>query len=374
MKRNTDVFHMYRLPALMLGLAFFSFSCGGPANPINPIRPAAVPDPYLQVRYDTIRVNPSDPSGGSTLAQVQESMGGSGTKRALTAAERSSSEAALNPGSAGGSGRLGLQSMSVVLNPIPSYTDKDVQIFMGALEAYEWADSSGKSIIVIVLNPDLIDPSQLSPGALRLLQSMGTAPRVIFKAAAGWQLRRLQNDPELQVKYSRINQEFDRLAQSGPKIQANPSPAAALALLAPKVSDIQAIMGTPGAKGELTAEERSRYKRDILRRAGPALKNPALAASLGSPDELSDYIDKLFDSLVIYQWIQSGKGITVYFMDVSKAIDALLPIMRNQLKSASPQAAVQFERALNILKTLFKEPILVAPALPIGWMPENPRL
>ena len=374
MKRNTDICRMYRLPALMLGLTFFSFSCGGPANPINPIRPAAVPDPYLQVRYDTIRVNPSDPSRGSTLAQVQESMGGRGTKRALTAAEKSSSKAALNPGSAGGSGRLGLQSMSPALNPIPSYTDKDVQIFMGALEAYEWADSSGKSIIVIVLNPDLIDQSQLSPGALRLLQSMGTAPRVIFKAAAGWQLRRLQNDPELQVKYSRINQAFDRLAQSGSKIQANPSPAAALASLAPKVSDIQAIMGTPGAKGELTAEERSRYKRDILRRAGAALENPALAQSLGSPDELADYIDKLFDSLVIYQWIQSGKGITVYFMDVSKAIDALLPIMRNRLQSTSPQAAVQFERALSMLKTLFKEPILVAPALPVGWMPENPRL
>ena len=133
-------------------------------------------------------------------------------------------------------------------------------------------------------------------------------------------------------------------------------------------------MGTPGAKGELTAEERSRYKRDILRRAGAALENPALAQSLGSPDELADYIDKLFDSLVIYQWIQSGKGITVYFMDVSKAIDALLPIMRNRLQSTSPQAAVQFERALSMLKTLFKEPILVAPALPVGWMPENPRL
>ena len=374
MKRNTDAFHMYRLPALMLGLAFFSFSCGGPANPVNPIRPAAVPDPYLQVRYDAIRVNPSDPSGGSTLAQVQESMGGKGTQRALTAAEKSSSEAALNPGSAGGSGRLGLQSVSPALNPVPSYTDKDVQIFMGALEAYEWTDSSGKSIVVIVLNPDLINSSQLSPGALRLLQSMGTAPRVIYKAAAGWQQRRLQNDPELQVKYSRINQEFDRLAQSGSKISADPSPPAALALLAPKVSTIQAIMGTPGVKGELTAEERSRYKRDILRRAGPALKNPAMAQFLGSSDELSDYLDKFFDSLVIYQWIQSGKGITVYFMDVSKAIDALLSIMRNQLQSAPPQAAVLFERRLNTLKRMFKEPILVAPALPIGWMPENPRL
>ena len=134
-----------------------------------------------------------------------------------------------------------------------------------------------------------------------------------------------------------------------------------------KVSEIQGIMGTPGIPRGLTDEEKSRYKRDILRSARHVMTTSGFA--LGS-------LDPLFDSLVIYEWIQSGKGITVYFADVNKAIEAFLPML-DQLKSASPQTAVQLgqlETKRSTLKTLFDEPILIAPALPVGWMPENPRL
>ena len=356
MKRNTGLFSGYRMITAVLGLWFLVFSCAGP---VDPIKPVALPDPYLQVRYDAIRVDPSDLSGGSTLAEVRRSMGAEGTRRPLAAAEKSASKAALNPGAAVQSGGAFL---SVAPNPSPSYTDKDVQVFMGALEAYEWADSSGKGIIVIVLNPDLIDRSQLSPDARGLPGRMGPEPRVIFKAVIGWQLRRLRNDPELQVKYKRINEAFGRLARSGADLNS-------FAANAPKVSEIQGIMGTPGISRRLTDEERSRYKRDILRRAGHVLTTSGFDFAL-------DSLDPIFDSLVIYEWIQSGKGITVYFADVNKAIEALLPML-DQLKSASPRIAGQFgqlETALSTLKTMFDEPILVAPALPVGWMPENPRL
>ena len=356
MKRNTGLFSAYRMLTAVLGLWFLVFSCAGPVEPIKPI---ALPDPYLQVRYDAIRVDPSGLSGGSTLAEVRRSMGAQGTRRPLTSAEKSVSKAALNPGAAVQSGGAFL---SVAPNPRPSYTDKDVQVFMGALEAYEWTDSSGKGIIVIVLNPRLIDPSQLSPDARGLLGKMGTEPRVIFKAVIGWQPRRLRNDPELQVKYKRINEAYGRLARGGADLNS-------FAANVSKVSEIQRIMGTPGISRGLTDEERSRYKRDILRRAGHVMTTSGFGFALGS-------LDPLFDSLVIYEWIQSGKGITVYFADVNKAIEAFLPML-DQLKSASPQTAVQLgqlETKRSTLKTLFDEPILIAPALPVGWMPENPRL
>ena len=356
MKRNTGSFSVYRMLTAVLGLWFLVLSCAGPADPIKPV---ALPDPYLQVRYDAIRVDPSGFSGGSTLAEVRGSMGAEGTRRPLTAAEKSLSKAALNPGAAVQSGGA---SLSVAPNPDPSYTDKDVQVFMGALEAYEWADSSGKGIIVIVLNPGLIDRSQLSPDARGLLGRMGTEPRVIFKAVIGWQPRRLRSDPELQVKYRRINEAYGRLARGGADLHS-------FAANVSKVSEIQGIMGTPGISRGLTDEERSRYKRDILRRSRHVLTTSGIDFALGS-------LDPLFDSLVIYEWIQSGKGITVYFADVNKAMEALLPML-DQLKSASPQTAGQLgqlETTLSTLKTLFDEPILIAPALPVGWMPENPRL
>lgn len=360
MKRSTELFSACRMLTAVLGPWLLVFSCAGP---VDPIKPAALPDPYLQVRYDAIRVDPSGFSGGSTLAEVRRSMGAQGTRRPLTSAERSVSKAALNPGAAVQSGGA---SLSVAPNPSPSYTDRDVQVFMGALEAYEWTDSSGKGIIVIVLNPRLIDPSQLSPDARGLLGKMGTEPRVIFKAVIGWQPRRLRNDPELQVKYRRINEAYGRLARGGADLN---SFAASFAANVSKVSEIQGIMGTPGISRGLTDEERSRYKRDILRRAGHVMTTSGFGFALGS-------LDPLFDSLVIYEWIQSGKGITVYFADVNKAIEAFLPML-DQLKSASPQTAGQLgqlETTLSTLRTLFDEPILIAPALPVGWMPENPRL
>ena len=356
MKRSTGLFSAYRMLTAVLGPWFLVLSCAGP---VDPIKPVALPDPYLQVRYDAIRVDPSGFSGGSTLAEVRRSMGAEGTRRPLTAAERSGSKAALNPGAAVQSGGAFL---SVAPNPSPSYTDEDVQVFMGALEAYEWADSSGKGIIVIVLNPRLIDPSRLSPDARALLGRIGTEPRVIFKAVIGWQPRRLRNDPELQVKYRRINEAYGRLARGGADLNS-------FAANVSKVSEIQGIMGTPGISRGLTDEERNRYKRDILRRAGHVMTTSGFGFALGS-------LDPLFDSLVIYEWIQSGKGITVYFADVNKAIEALLPML-DQLKSASPQTAGQLgqlETTLSTLRTLFDEPILIAPALPVGWMPENPRL
>lgn len=251
MKRSTGLFSACRMLTAVLGPWLLVFSCAGP---VDPIKPAALPDPYLQVRYDAIRVDPSGFSGGSTLAEVRRSMGAQGTRRPLTSAERSVSKAALNPGAAVQSGGA---SLSVAPNPSPSYTDKDVQVFMGALEAYEWTDSSGKGIIVIVLNPRLIDPSQLSPDARGLLGKMGTEPRVIFKAVIGWQPRRLRNDPELQVKYKRINEAYGRLARGGADLNS-------FAANVSKVSEIQGIMGTPGISRGLTDEEKNRYKRDIL--------------------------------------------------------------------------------------------------------------
>lgn len=356
MKRSTGLFSAYRMLTAVLGPWFLVLSCAGP---VDPIKPVALPDPYLQVRYDAIRVDPSGFSGGSTLAEVRRSMGAEGTRRPLTAAEESASQAALTPGAAVQSGGAFL---SVAPNPGPSYTDEDVQVFMGALEAYEWVDGSGKGIIVIVLNPGLIDPSRLSPDARGLLGKIGTEPRVIFKAVIGWQPRRLRNDPELQAKYKRINEAYGRLARGGADLNS-------FAANVSKVSEIQRIMGTPGISRGLTDEERNRYKRDILRRAGHVMTTSGFGFALGS-------LDPLFDSLVIYEWIQSGKGITVYFADVNKAIEALLPML-DQLKSASPQTAGQLgqlETTLSTLKTLFDEPILIAPALPVDWMPENPRL
>ena len=356
MKRSTGLFSAYRMLTAVLGPWFLVLSCAGP---VDPIKPAALPDPYLQVRYDAIRVDPSEFSGGSTLAEVRGSMGAEGTRRPLTAAEESASQAALTPGAAVQSGGA---SLSVAPNPGPSYTDEDVQVFMGALEAYEWVDGSGKGIIVIVLNPRSIAPFRLSPDARGLRVRMGTEPRVIFKAVIGWQPRRLRSDPELQVKYRRINEAYGRLARGGADLNS-------FAANAPKVSEIQGIMGTPGISRGLTDEERGRYKRDISRRARHVLTGSGFGFAL-------DSLDPLFDSLVIYEWIQSGKGITVYFADVNKAIEALLPML-DQLKSTSPQTAGQLgqlETTFSTLKTLFDEPILIAPALPVGWMPENPRL
>ena len=364
MRRNTNIFTVCRLLTAGVVLSVLAFSCSSPVTPqaVTPQAVAAKPDPYLQVRYDTIRVDPSTPSANSTLAQVRKSMNTEGIKRSLNSAEKSSSEDVLKKAFGGAvSTNVVMQSRSAAASSGSSLDNDDIRAFLNALEAYEWMEDSGKGIIVVALNPSLIKKSGLSSKAQLLLQSIGTRQRVIYKSVIGWQVRELPKDPSLQIKYDKIKAKYNGLINSGAKSLPQLIP------LLTKVSGIQTIMGTPGARRALSSEERGRYKRDILNNLPSSLASKA--GTFGSRDKIMDSLDSLFDSLIIYEWTASGRGMSVYFMDVSKALDALLPLLSKHMNSSVNPAILK--QYINDFKRLFPEPVLIGAPLPIGWSPTN---